>query len=104
MSADILEDIKIDEKIKKDIKEPIKYRVVMLNDDATPMEWVIDILKVIYNHSEETAKKITLQIHNEGSGLAGIYSYEIAEQKSAETTNVSRQSGFPLQVRIEPNE
>ena len=76
----------------------------MLNDDQTPMEWVIDILKVIFGHSQETAKQITLQIHNEGSGIAGIYSYEIAEQKSTESTSISRQQGFPLQMRIEPNE
>jgi ATP-dependent Clp protease adaptor protein ClpS len=104
MSADIIEDVKIDEKIKKGTKEPVRYRVVMLNDDQTPMEWVIDILKVIFGHSQETAKQITLQIHNEGSGIAGIYSYEIAEQKSTESTSISRQQGFPLQMRIEPNE
>lgn len=104
MSTDMLEDIKIDEKISDVVKEPIRYRVVLLNDDTTPMEWVIDILKVIFNHSEETAKQITLQIHNDGSGIAGIYSYEIAEQKTTESTTISRQQGFPLQLRIEPNE
>lgn len=103
-NVDILEDIKIDEKTRKTIKEPIRYKVVMLNDDSTPMEWVIDILKLIFSHSNETAKTLTLQIHNEGSGIAGIYTYEIAEQKTVEATNISRQQGFPLQVRIEPNE
>ena len=101
MSTDILEDIKIDEKIEKDTKEPSKYKVVMLNDDATPMEWVVDILKVIYNHSQETAEKITLQIHSEGSAIIGIYSYEIAEQKTVETVTASRDKGFPLQVKLE---
>jgi len=99
-----LEDVKIDEKIKKELQEPVRYKVVMLNDDQTPMEWVIDILRSIFNHSETTAKDITLQIHNEGSGIAGIYKYEIAEQKSTEATSVSRQQGFPLQLRVEPNE
>ena len=99
--VDILEEIKIDEKIKNETSEPTKHKVVLLNDDKTPMEWVIDVLKTIFNHSQETAEQLTLQIHNEGSGIAGIYSYEIAEQKSIETVNTSREHGFPLQVRME---
>jgi ATP-dependent Clp protease adaptor protein ClpS len=101
MSTDIVEDIKIDEKIEKKATEPHKYKVVMLNDESTPMEWVVDVLKQIFNHSQETAEQLTLQIHNEGSGIAGIYSYEIAEQKSVETVNASRDHGFPLQVKME---
>jgi len=104
MSTEVFDDVKIDEKITRKISEPIRYRVVMLNDDQTPMEWVIDILKLIFGHSEETAKQITLAIHNDGSGLAGIYTYEIAEQKTTESTTISRQHGFPLQLRIEANE
>lgn len=98
---DILEDIKIDEKIKKVTKEPGKYKVIMLNDDQTPMEWVIEILMTIFKHSETTAKELTLTIHNEGSGIAGIYAYEIAEQKAIEATSSSRDRGFPLQLRID---
>lgn len=100
-NVDILEEIKIDEKIKKEVSEPSKYKVVMLNDDATPIEWVIDVLKTIFNHSQETAEKLTLQIHSEGSGIAGIYTYEIAEQKAVETITASREKGFPLQVRVD---
>lgn len=100
-NTDIIEDVKIDEKIEKQAKEPEKYKIVMLNDESTPMEWVVDVLKVIYNHSQETAEKITLQIHNEGSAVVGIYSYEIAEQKTVETVNASRDQGFPLQVKLE---
>jgi ATP-dependent Clp protease adaptor protein ClpS len=65
------------------------------------MEWVIDILKVIFKHSESMAKEITLTIHNEGSGIAGIYSYEIAEQKAVEAVTASRDQGFPLQLRVD---
>jgi ATP-dependent Clp protease adaptor protein ClpS len=96
-----LADVKIDEKIKKITKEPSKYKVIMLNDDATPMDWVIDILVTIFKHSESTAKELTLTIHNEGSGVAGIYSYEIAEQKAVEATTASRDRGFPLQLRVD---
>ena len=73
----------------------------MLNDDATPMEWVVDVLKVIFKHSQETSENIMLQIHNEGSAVVGIYVYEIAEQKAHEATNASRERGFPLQLRVE---
>lgn len=94
-------DIQIDEKIKQTIKEPGKFKVIMLNDDQTPMDWVVEILTVIFKHSGETAKDITLRIHNEGSAVVGIYSYEIAEQKAHEAVDASRNRGFPLQLRID---
>lgn len=99
--VDILEDIKIDEKIDKDIHEPKKYKVIMLNDDKTPMDWVVEILTVIFKHSQETAEKITMTIHNDGSGLVGVYTYEIAEQKVTEAVTSSRENGFPLVIKME---
>jgi len=101
MSTGIAEEIKIDEKIKRKAEEPSKYKVIMLNDDTTPMEWVVDVLKTVFNHSQETAEKITLTIHNDGSALVGIYTYEIAEQKTVESINASRDRGFPLQLRLD---
>ena len=94
-------DVVIDEKIKQEINEPSLYKVIFLNDDQTPMEFVIDLCKNIFKHSQETAEKITLTIHNEGSGIAGIYTYEIAEQKAVEATNASRDRGFPLRITLE---
>ena len=99
MSTNI--DVVIDEKIKQVIKEPAKYHVVMLNDDSTPMEWVIQLLKQIYKHSDADAEHITMTIHNEGSAVVGTYKYEIAEQKSVETVNASRNQGFPLMCKVE---
>ena len=99
--TDTLDAVKIDEKIKQIISEPPKFKVVMLNDDATPMDWVIDILKTIFKHTESTAKDLTLTIHEEGSGVAGIYTYEIAEQKAVEAVNASRDRGFPLQIKVD---
>lgn len=99
--SNIAEEIKIDEKVKQVIIEPPKFKVVMLNDDATPMDWVIDVLIKIFKHTESTAKELTLTIHNEGSGVAGIYTYEIAEQKSIEAVNASRERGFPLQIKVD---
>lgn len=101
MSTEMLEDVKIDEKILQDLKVPEKYKVIMLNDNGTPMDFVTSILTLIFKHSEETAKKLMLTIHDEGSAVVGIYTYEIAEQKALEATTLSRDNGFPLQLRLE---
>jgi ATP-dependent Clp protease adaptor protein ClpS len=94
-------EIVIDEKIKIDVKEPSLYKVIFLNDDKTPMEFVVSLLVELFKHTEKTATDITLQIHEQGSGVVGIYSYEIAEQKSLEATSLSRDNGFPLRIRVE---
>jgi ATP-dependent Clp protease adaptor protein ClpS len=94
-------DVVIDERIEKSVKEPSKYKVIFLNDDLTPMDWVIDMLVRIFKHSHTTAESLTLQIHNEGSAVVGIYTYEIAEQKGTEVVNASRDRGFPLQIRLD---
>jgi len=94
-------DIQLDEKIKVTISEPKRWKVILLNDDSTPMEFVVSILVEVFKHSEETARDITLQIHSSGSAVAGVYSYEIAEIKAVESTNLARSNGFPLQIRME---
>jgi len=94
-------DVKIDEKIKIDITEPKRYKVIFLNDDKTPIEFVIEILKDIFRHTDETAKDITMKVHHEGSAVVGVYTFEIAEQKGVEATHVARQAGFPLQIKID---
>ena len=97
-------DVKIDEKIIIDVKEPPKYNVILLNDDITPMDWVIDILKKIFKHSDESAEYLTLTIHNEGSAIVGTYNYQIAEQKSLEVVSLSNRNAFPLRATIEQTE
>lgn len=83
------------------ITRPNKFKVVFHNDDMTPMEFVIDLLQSVYNKSQQQAETITVQVHNEGKGVAGIYYYEIAEQKVAESTMISRTAGYPLTIDIE---
>ena len=95
------EDTKIDEKIVIKIKHTKLWKVVFLNDDKTPMEFVIELLSGIFKHTESKAKDITLEIHNTGSGVAGVYAYEIAEHKSVEATQLARTSGFPLRIQLE---
>lgn len=94
-------DIQISEKIKQKIQEPKRWKVVLLNDDTTPMDFVVGILTEIFKHTQETAKDITLEIHNTGSGIAGVYSFEIAEVKAVEATQLARSNGFPLQIKME---
>ena len=94
-------DVKIDEKVKQKVEEPKRWKVILLNDDYTPMEFVIQVLQEIFKHSQDTATNITMQIHNEGSGIAGVYNFEIAEVKAVEATTLARSNGFPLQVKME---
>jgi len=94
-------DVTIDEKVKVVITEPRRWKVILLNDDTTPMEFVIQILTEVFKHTESAAKDIMLQVHETGSGVAGIYSFEIAEAKAVEATNQSRTAGFPLQIKLE---
>lgn len=94
-------DIKLDEKIKQIVSEPKKWKVILLNDDHTPMEFVISILHEIFKHSMESARDITMQIHEQGSAIAGVYSFEIAEIKAVEATQLARANAFPLQIKLE---
>jgi ATP-dependent Clp protease adaptor protein ClpS len=80
---------------------PSKYKVILLNDDTTPMEFVISLLCEVFGHNEVAAENITLEVHTSGKGIAGIYFYEIAEQKVFEATKVSRAHGFPLSFEME---
>jgi ATP-dependent Clp protease adaptor protein ClpS len=94
-------DIVLDEKIKVEIKEPKLYKVIFLNDDTTPMEFVVSLLINVFKHSEETSQTLTMTIHTEGSGIAGVFTHEIAEQKAVESIGLSRQHGFQLQIKLE---
>ena len=94
-------DVTIEEKIKVVISEPKRWKVILLNDDSTPMEFVISLLIEVFRHNENTAKDIMLQIHETGSGIAGTYSFEIAEAKAVEANNLSRTNNHPLQIKLE---
>ena len=90
-----------DTKTVQNLKEPEKYQVIFINDNFTPMEFVVEALMAIFHHSKEAAEKIMIDIHEKGKGIAGIFFYEIAEQKALETTQLARSKGHPLNVEIE---
>jgi ATP-dependent Clp protease adaptor protein ClpS len=88
-------------KNKTDLQYPDRFNVILVNDDFTPMEFVIHLLVEIFNKSINQAQDIMLTVHNEGRGIAGTYNYEIAEQKTQESVLVSRHHGHPLQILME---
>ena len=84
------------------LQVPSKYKVIVCNDDVTPIEFVISMLIVIFKHTEKSALELTLTVHNNGSAVAGVYSYEVAEQKGIDATNLARANGYPLIIKVEP--
>jgi ATP-dependent Clp protease adaptor protein ClpS len=94
-------DIQLDEKIKVVVSEPKNWKVILLNDDVTPMVFVTSVLIEIFKHTESSAEEVMLEVHETGSGVAGVYSFEIAEAKAVEATNLARQNGFPLQLKLD---
>lgn len=94
-------DIKLDERIKIRVNEPKRWKVILLNDDTTPIEFVVSLLVEVFKHTVDSAKDITMQIHEQGAGIAGVYSFEIAEAKAVEATQLARTNGYPLQIKLE---
>jgi len=99
--ADIVTAIKTQTQEKIKIEEPGMYDVLFLNDEITTVDFVIKVLKQIFNKTQDEAIKITEYIHKNGQGVVGSYLYEIAEQKGIETTLLAREEGFPLQVKVQ---
>ena len=89
------------EKTDHMIEEPKRYKVIFLNDDVTPMDFVIEVLQKIFKHDRSTSEILTMTVHSDGSAVVGVYSFEIAEQQGVESTVCARSNGFPLQVKIE---
>ena len=82
-------------------EEPKLYKVLIHNDDYTPMDFVIFVLKKFFNKSEELAFKIMLDVHNKGIGIAGIYTFEVAETKSMQVNQFSKNNQHPLKTTFE---
>ena len=87
------------EKVKP--KLPGMYKVIILNDDFTPMEFVANIIQKVFNKNQDNATRIMLQIHTEGIGICGTYPFEIAETKMNQVLNFAKESQHPLQCIIE---
>ena len=86
---------------KEKTEKPSLYRVLMLNDDYTPMEFVVLVLQRFFGHNHEAAQQIMLHVHQRGVGICGVYTFEIAEAKASQVMNFARQNEHPLQLQLE---
>ena len=88
-------------KTKPQTKRPSLYRVLILNDDYTPMEFVVHVLERFFNKGRDEATRIMLHVHQKGVGVCGVYTYEVAETKVAQVMDFARQHQHPLQCTME---
>ena len=86
---------------KEKTEKPSLYRVLMLNDDYTPMEFVVLVLQRFFGHNHEAAQQIMLHVHQRGVGICGVYTFEVAEAKASQVMNFARQNEHPLQLQLE---
>jgi len=93
--------VKTVDEVKVNLSDVPKFNVIILNDNVTPMQFVVSVLIEIFNHNKESAVDVMLKVHNNGEGVAGLYSYEVAEQKASEARIAAINSKFPLQFRID---
>lgn len=91
------------EEAKPKLKRPPLYTVVMLNDDYTPMEFVVEVLETYFSKDRPSATQIMLTIHTKGKAACGVYPKDIAETKAVAVNKYSRESGHPLLCEVEPN-
>jgi ATP-dependent Clp protease adaptor protein ClpS len=93
-------DLAVDE-AKPKVKPPSLYRVVLINDDFTPMEFVVDILESVFGMVRTRATQVMLEVHTKGKGICGVFSYEIAETKVAQVMSIANQHQHPLLCTME---
>jgi len=89
------------EEAKPKLKKPPMYRVVLINDDFTPMEFVVDILESVFSMERTRATQVMLEVHTKGKGICGVFNYEIAETKVAQVTGIANQHQHPLLCTME---
>jgi len=92
---------KLKERVSTQKKEPTLYKVLLLNDDYTTMEFVIQVLESVFAKSPAEAYQIMMHVHTNGRGLAGVYRWEVAETKAEAVVSLAREAGYPLQAVVE---
>lgn len=86
---------------KSEVKEPSFYKVILMNDDFTPMDFVTHVLQKFFHKNPEEAQRVMLDVHKIGQGVAGVFSFEVAETKVFLTNNLSKQNKYPLKCTME---
>jgi ATP-dependent Clp protease adaptor protein ClpS len=97
-------DVVTESKTREEVKRPRLYKVLIHNDHYTTREFVVDVLRSVFHHSETDATRIMLYVHHQGVGVAGVYAYEIAEMKARKTEDMAREHEFPLRLTLEPED
>ena len=90
------------ERTRQETKKPELYKVLLLNDDYTTMDFVVEILETVFHKAPAEAYRIMMAVHTQGRGLCGVYPHEVAETKVATVIDLARGSGFPLMAAMEP--
>jgi ATP-dependent Clp protease adaptor protein ClpS len=90
------------EKTREQLKKPELFKVLLLNDDYTTMDFVVEILESVFNKGPAEAFRIMMMVHTQGKGLCGVYPFEVAETKVATVVDRARENGFPLRAAMEP--
>ena len=91
----------VKERTSDQVKEPALFNVVLLNDDYTPMQFVVDVLETLFQKTPSEAYRVMMQVHLNGRGIAGVYPYEVAETKVEALLSLAQEAGHPLQATIE---
>jgi ATP-dependent Clp protease adaptor protein ClpS len=91
----------LQEEVELDVLTPKEYHVFILNDDYTPMEFVVDVLMTIFHKSYQEAEAITMMVHEKQQGLCGTFSHEVAETKVMQVTQIAKEHGHPLKSKME---
>lgn len=94
--------VKVRIKPRTDIEPPKLFKVIILNDEITTMDFVIEVLTTVFDYDVDSAIPVMEKIHENGSAVVGVYPFEIAEHKGVEVTLLARANSFPLQIKIEP--
>src|SRR5512138_1784144 len=94
-------DVVTESRTREQVKRPRLYKVLIHNDNYTTREFVVDVLRSIFHHSETDATRIMLFVHHKGVGVAGVYPFEVAEMKVHKTEELAREHEFPLKLSLE---
>ena len=92
---------KLQERVKVQKQEPTLYKVILLNDDYTTMEFVVSVLETVFDKSPAESYRIMMHVHQQGRGIAGVYPWDVAETKTETVTDLAREAGFPLRAVTE---
>ena len=98
------EEVVTESKTREQVKRPPLYKVLIHNDNYTTREFVVDVLRSVFHHNETDATRIMLYVHHQGVGVAGVYSFEIAEMKARKSEELARENEFPLRLSLEPED